>query len=400
MDYQIPNFHVIPKLHKTYIGLPPSRPITGAIKWITTSASILIDIQLQRILEFLPNSAIIINSSQLIEHIEKFNYNISSDSPHYFLFTIDVVSLYPTIELKQLYKLLAEENPILADITKFICENNYVTYCDLVYKQMKGLATGTNSAVSLANFYLAKLLDNKLTNNTNIKFFKRYIDDIFGIWLGTELEFKEFISITQTDSIQLTYDISNKKVIFLDLEISINKSNTINYTTYQKPTARFQYISFFSNHPKHTKTGMIKGELLRYKRNSSNRILFQETKKLFFQRLLKMGYPPQLLNQQFEKVTWDIPTPLQLIDNNYVASPLIVTYNKFQTNLFYKLNKILHNFEPQLQEQFQYKKPKLFVSYKTNHSTKRMLTTSKLTRGQILFLNNKPKPRCAVITRI
>jgi hypothetical protein len=41
----------------------------------------------------------------------------------------------------------------------FICDNDFFTYNDTIFKQQDGLAMGTNSAVNLANHYLLMLID-------------------------------------------------------------------------------------------------------------------------------------------------------------------------------------------------------------------------------------------------
>src|SRR5436190_22124251 len=75
-----------------------------------------------------------------------------------------------------------------------------------------------------------------LTNK--IKFWSRYVDDIFCIWTGTYRELDQFLSNINkiNKNIQFTLEKEeNKKLNFLDLTI-INKNNFIEYDIYRKPT--------------------------------------------------------------------------------------------------------------------------------------------------------------------
>ena len=51
----------------------------------------------------------------------------------------------------------------------------------------------------------------------------RYIDDIFFIWTHSEEQLKEFMrEFNSFDSnIKFTYEYSNKRVLFLDLQVNI-----------------------------------------------------------------------------------------------------------------------------------------------------------------------------------
>ena len=84
------------------------------------------------------------------------------------------------------------------------------------------------------------------------KFFKRYIDDLFFIWIGSLemlLKFLEHLN-TLHPTIKFTWSYSSKKVNFLDVLVMI-VNNEIQTDLYRKPTDRCQYLLPSSCHPAH-----------------------------------------------------------------------------------------------------------------------------------------------------
>ena len=102
--------------------------------------------------------------------------------------------------------------------------------------------------------------------------YNRFIDDIFAIWhdpLQPLLEFLDALKYKH-DRIKLTYVISERSISFLDLFLYKDQAfNTLQFSTFQKPLNKYLYIPFESFHPASNKSAFIKGELMRYARNSS-----------------------------------------------------------------------------------------------------------------------------------
>ena len=94
----------------------------------------------------------------------------------------------------------------------------------------------------------------------------RYIDDIFFIWTHSEEEFKEFMrELNSFDTnIKFTYEYSDKRVSFLDLQVDIVEGKLIT-GLFAKRTDRHQYLHYSSGHPEHTKRSIIYGQSLRLK---------------------------------------------------------------------------------------------------------------------------------------
>jgi hypothetical protein len=221
-----------------------------------------------------------------------------NDNTH--LFTIDFVNLYGEIPLPDLYIQLQNANikSHIRLIAKFILENNYFRFASQTFKQLKGIAMGTNVAPDLANLYLYQKLDRLFADRIparRLKYYKRYIDDIFGIFEGTITEFNTLINEIKriVNPLQVTYQIHAETIDFLDISIFKTKNEEGNYQlhtkVYQKPHNTYQYVPFLSNHPASTKSGFIKGELIRYRRICSRDIDYSIIRSALWERLRNRG---------------------------------------------------------------------------------------------------------------
>ena len=111
----------------------------------------------------------------------------------------------------------------------------------------------------------------------------------------TSLNFLSGIN-TKDERIKITFEISDSKISFLDLLLfKDSEHNTLQYSTFQKPLNTYLYILYESFHPASNKKAFIKGELMRYARNSSTFHSFDETRFRFWKRLRLRGYPARFL---------------------------------------------------------------------------------------------------------
>jgi hypothetical protein len=99
-------------------------------------------------------------------------------------------------------------------------------------------------------------------------YFRRYIDDVFGIWIPTTTdndstwsEFKQ--TFNSWGNLKWSPEEPTKKTNFLDLNIEINHSG-LQFSTFQKPLNLHLYIPPLSAHPQSCLKGLIAGELRRY----------------------------------------------------------------------------------------------------------------------------------------
>ena len=144
---------------------------------------------------------------------------------------------------------------------------------------------GTPFAVTVANALMFHHEKDIVEYNAQyLMLYKRFMDDIFAIWCGSKGTLFEFLNAlnSKTDRIKVTYCISESSISFLDLFLYRDtSSNVLQFSTFQKPLNKYLYIPFESFHPSSNRKAFIKGELMRYARNSSSFNSFNETREKF-----------------------------------------------------------------------------------------------------------------------
>ena len=120
--------------------------------------------------------------------------------------------------------------------------------------------------------------------------------------MHSEEKLKEFMRELNSfhSNIKFTYEYSNKRVSFLDLQVDIVESKLIT-SLFVKPTDRHQCLRYWSGHPKHTKWSIIYSQTLRTIRLPSlEKDKLSEMKSCF----LKRGYPEQIIDCEMKKVNF------------------------------------------------------------------------------------------------
>ena len=108
-----------------------------------------------------------------------------------------------------------------------IMQNNIFEFGDCYFIQLLGTAMGTSAAVMWATLYYAYHEVHTIIpkNGHNLLYFKRFIDDIFGIWTGNLTTDQESFSEDIDNFGVLTWDITGIKpatsVNFLDMTLTI-----------------------------------------------------------------------------------------------------------------------------------------------------------------------------------
>ena len=101
---------------------------------------------------------------------------------------------------------------------------------------------------------------------------KRFIDDLFGIWLPpaelsdeeAEAKWVEFqAGVNGDNGLEWEFEENPKLVMFLDLRLTINKDGLIKTTLYQKPMALHLCIPTNSIYPPGVLYSHICGNVLR-----------------------------------------------------------------------------------------------------------------------------------------
>ena len=412
-DRQAPYFRILPKLHKLPAGFIlnnqakiPTRPIVASTNWLTTNASKVLSEFLQPIVDTLPT--ILKDSRELIRNVN--NLIIPSNSR---IFTIDVVNFYGNMDCLDIIRKIKKYNiwanfqdrPTIPDwvclLIQWILENNIFTFSNRVFKQLVGMAMGTNFAVTIANLYGFCLfeLDPEIANVISfLPFYGRYIDDACGIWNRPEIEFLNLVELfnSRTPLIKVTWSL-NRRLPFLDLHLSLTphpnheESLQVSVSLFQKELNKYLYITAASAHPKSLKRGFIIAELQRFARNSSSLQAFYKCTSQFRFRLLRRGYSNNFINKVFFTVSYSdrdkfINTPPKISEN---CVPFIIRHSHRIDRM--KLGLTLKNLNNRLTTQWLgAPAPRLILSRKTNQSIRSLTSKYHFPRLSLKYAEFEP----------
>ena len=186
------HFYTLPKIHKSTSN-PPCRPIVSSVRAPTERISAFVDLLLKPLVKNLPS---------YVRDTKDFLTALHSLPPlpdHALLFTMDVVGLYNNIPhvdgLEACRPFLngrRVQDPPTEDIVKLaelVLTLNAFQFEDKYFLQIKGTAMGTRMAPSYANLFMGKLENKILEQAQDSKcpsFYRRFIDDVFGIWFYGE----------------------------------------------------------------------------------------------------------------------------------------------------------------------------------------------------------------------
>jgi hypothetical protein len=225
------------------------------------------------------------------------------------VFTADAVSMYTNIHTRTALHvitsyLIKNEDwisellpglPILAltEALRLIMSNNIFRFGDTPWLQLSGTAMGTPPAPPYATLFYAIHEEAILTEfSDNLLVYRRFIDDIFGVWLdtpGDNLQFQLFTK--RLNDFGLIWEVSTQshQVDFMDLTITISANRIVTYL-YEKAMKLYLYIPPQSAQPPGVLSGLIYGNV-----NRIQRLCLEEHDRLrltkeFYQRLLVRGY--------------------------------------------------------------------------------------------------------------
>lgn len=308
----VPMLRLHPKIHKR--GPLKGRAIAGAYNWITTVAAKLLHYLLQPYLEQLAPTCVA-SSASVIQMVEQLKLDTSKE---YTMICADVEALYPSLPIKcgTLRQLLAQFlnlvspridgklRSLIMGLARLALSHALVQYKDTVYDQIDGGSMGNPAMPVLANICLFMLERHHLFSSAiyrSVPLYCRYLDDIFSIVEKQAAEPVVTIMQHMHRKIRFTFSISNAEGIFLDLMLSFGQrylqSGIVEIDCYQKPDNIYSYVPWVSMHPKTTKLGVIKGEMVRYIRNSSDEQQYVQRVLRFAERIHARGFPRRVVVQ-------------------------------------------------------------------------------------------------------
>ena len=129
-----------------------------------------------------------------------------------------------------------------------VLKNNVIEFNDEFFLQKQGTAMGTKMAPAYANLFMGSLEPTLLRmGGDKIYLWRRFIDDIFLIWLGTAEQLKGYlVNINHVHpTIKFTHEQSEQELPFLDVTVykgpQFKATNTLDVKTHIKPTNNYTY---------------------------------------------------------------------------------------------------------------------------------------------------------------
>ena len=342
-------FYLLPKLHKRGC---PGRPVISGCNTPTEKISAFVDHHLKPLVAAVPSYVKDTN-----DFLKKLR-DISTLPSGAIMVTIDVVGLYPHIPHDEGLQSIREalnnrENPeipteTIVDLAELVLRNNNFEFNENHYLQTLGTAIGTKMAPSYANLFMDRM-ERRLLSQAQVKpyIWLRYIDDVFMVWTGTELELEEFLNYINEahDTIKFTWDWSRERINYLDVQV-INNNGRIETDLYIKPTDKHQYLYHTSCHPRMCKESIPYAQALRLRRICSRLDWFNHRAADLCRFLVARGYKKAFVLKQIRrarlKTREETLAPHPRNATNRV--PMVVTYHPSLPNI----GSILRELQPLL----------------------------------------------------
>ncbi len=188
------------------------------------------------------------NSFEIIEDLKRITLPDNA-----LVFSADATSMYTNIDtetgiqavrdfLNYNSEHIPEDFPtnMFLQVLELVMTNNIFSFGDTTWLQLTGTAMGTPAACAYATITYGQHENTKILTefSSNLLYCKRYIDDIFAIWIPSETgnniiwnNFKE--RINNWGTLKWIIEELSHKTVFLDLNIELRHSK-IYTSTYQK----------------------------------------------------------------------------------------------------------------------------------------------------------------------
>lgn len=339
---KVGSFRMMAKLHKKSFGW---RPILNCINHPTSKLSMFFDFLIKPII--VESTTYIKDSQNLIQLTENLFFKRKP-----FLYSLDVSSLYPSIDPFHAIPLITEFMSKFLDSTQItnygfkallflFFENNIFQFKDSFFIQTRGLPMGCICGPAIANLYLFILEQKWLILNKPIVYY-RFIDDIF-LALDSELDFANF----EATFVYLKLSVSSGDIVsFLDLNISYNSiTKQLRYSLYTKETYVNKFLLPNSNHPEHIFKNIPHSLFIRIRRICSDYIDFIDAAKKLRDNLLERGYDLLIIRSVFNNVSnldRESLLPYKIKNKNLDFSKNIPFFFHFNSN-FNNFNNLVYS---------------------------------------------------------
>src|SRR6218665_148639 len=205
---------------------------------------------------------------------------------------------------------------------------------------------GKTFAPNLANIYLIEF-DRQACEDFSINplDFFRFLDDVFFLWPGTIDELKQYENFLNAliPDIKVTLAHSDTEIGFLDTTIFKHTENgitTLKTKVFFKETDTHQLLHHSSYHPRHTFRGILKSQVLRFKRLCSFKHDYDYACNTLSHSLRQRGYSYRLLRNT-KLCIWNNYRPNTNNTSDKALFPIVIPYNPLSAQLVYEWKKLI-----------------------------------------------------------
>lgn len=298
----IPRLYGLPKTHKANY---PLRPVLSMTNSAYHGISRFVDDHILKPLLKQPSQFSVKNSFDFKNEIT--NIHLDSDET---CVSFDVTSLFTNIPVDKTINIICDNlyrsdisPPKLGDtslsesncrlLLSTLCKNVRFVFNKTQFIQVEGLAMGSPLSGSFSEIFMRHLEDNLKLTLTNLKYYKRYVDDTFIVTTKEKSNRLFDIFNSQHPSIKFTQESADH---FLDVKIHRDCDGYISTSVFRKETFTSLYNNFSSFSPRRYKSNLVSTLFYRARNLCSTQHLENELKFLY--AVLKSnGYPTWFIDR-------------------------------------------------------------------------------------------------------
>ena len=275
-------FYCTFKVHKIHeVGsIPPERPIVSCNNSITENIGQYVEFHIKDLST--QHESYLQDPPHFLRHIDVINKK-NKLPENAILVTRDVSSLFTNIPHDEGISCVTEvlneaENKsiptgFLTRMLGLVLKHNIFDFNNDFFQQIIGAAMGSRPAPPYANIFMARIIDKKITelsnllsenNKSKLLLFKRFLDDLFMIFLGTSKQLHIFFSEINKIHPNIKFTMSHTLIKMSNCLENVNVKRNIQYRfwthsvkkngqiitdLYRKPNDCNQYLLTSSCHP-------------------------------------------------------------------------------------------------------------------------------------------------------
>lgn len=379
-------FYLLPKIHKPHNKwphphMPEGRPIVSDCGSETYNIGAYIDYFLKPLATRHPSYL-----KDTYDFVAKIrNKPVPSDA---LIVTGDITALYTNMNIDRSLKIVRDAftlspdprrpDEALLELLEICLKSNDFYFAGKTFLQICGTAMGKTFAPNLANLYLLEFdLAATQAPQTQPLCFYRYIDDLFLIWSNSRPELETYHTFLNSilPGINVTLNIRHEINEFLDTHVykyHQPHQTTLQTAVFFKPTDTHQLLHGSSFHPKHTIRGIMKSQIIRFKRLSSSRRHFDYACHTLFNVLRHRRYSRSLF-RRLKHLIWNNSSPQLLPSRTKTPKnifPIVNYYDGVGTQL-------MNIFKSEITDLNYLQNTKIIQAYKIHHNLAKYLTKSR-----------------------